>query len=96
MNNKLTIYYLILLSFIGVKLIGTIYQGSLLVFHSRSSHKLSEQKNKLEDQKLSLNLKLAEQQSLTQISQSDQIKQFELVTKPVTINSIVTVAANSN
>lgn len=96
MNSKLSIYYLILISIVGLKLVGTIYQGSLLVFHSRSSHKLSEQKSKLEDQKLSLNLKLAEQQSLTQISQSVEIKQFELVTKPVTINTAVTVADSSN
>ncbi len=95
MNKALTFYYLIIASLLGWQVISTVYQGSLVVFHSREIHQLQAKKKQLIKQQLSVQEELSKTQSLTSLSLSNQLHEYTKISQPLAVSQLTTVALGS-
>lgn len=93
-NNKIKIYYTILLLILGIKVVATIFSSGLSVHHGKKIAQLQVQKNNLLEQQMRLNSDFSNRSSLASIASEHDISKYISISKPLIINSSTTVASN--
>ena len=94
-NSNLTkIYYAILLTILGIKIITTIFSNGLSVHHGKKISQLQIQKTNLQQQELRLRSELSHKSSISQITTQINISEFIAVSNPIVLSSATTVASN--
>lgn len=94
MNNKVKLYYLLLASVIGVKIVATIFSSGMSVHHGKKIAQLQVQKNNLLQQHMLLNSELSNKGSLANIVTEYDVSGYVAISKPIVINTLNTVASN--
>lgn len=94
MNNKVKLYYLLLASIIGIKIVATIFSNGMSVHHGKKIAQLQVQKNNLIQQHMLLNSELSNKSSLGNIIEEYDILGYVAISKPIVINASNTVASN--
>jgi len=89
--NKTKLYYITLISILGVKIIMTIFQVGLSVNHGVKIAQLKLQKNNLMQEQLRLTTQLSQKSSLTKIIDDQDLTQYHGIgdTIVVTVNNEV-------
>ncbi len=94
MNKKIALLYIVSLIVLAGKVVGTIYQGSMVVNHGSRIAELQREKQQLEKRELELQTTLAGSISIASVANSQEIKNYEPIDSPIVVIPTSAVAAN--
>jgi hypothetical protein len=93
MSKKIIIYYIFVASILGIKLVSTLFQGSMVAYHSQQIHTLTITHKQLVAQKLSLQAQISSQQSLVALQDGLQSADYLAISNPILVVSAPTTLA---
>jgi hypothetical protein len=99
MNNlskPLSTYYIVILLILLGQVLGTIYQGSVSLYHRHTLSQLKHQKQVLLSEKQQLNQQLSQSVSLAQLLQTTDLSEYETINQPLVISKPGSAVAASN
>jgi len=90
--NKTKLYYITLITILGIKVVMTIFQGGLSAHHGITHHgikiaQLKLQKNNLMQEQLKLTAELSQKNSISQIISDQDLAQFHSIGETIIITT---------
>ena len=91
--NKTKLYYITLATIVGLKIVATVFQGSLSAHHGTKIAQLKLQKNNLAQEQLKLTSKLSQKSSISQVIKDQDLTKFHGIGDTITITANNEVAS---
>ncbi|NCQ65472.1 MAG: hypothetical protein COZ34_01760 [Candidatus Pacebacteria bacterium CG_4_10_14_3_um_filter_34_15] len=85
--NKTKLYYITLITILGIKVVMTIFQGGLSAHHGIKIAQLKLQKNNLMQEQLKLTAELSQKNSISQIISDQDLAQFHSIGETIIITT---------
>lgn len=94
-QKTITIYYIVLVTLVGVSVLQTVFEGSLHVAHGKKISMLTQKQQMLKEKRADLQLNLNEEVSLAEVTKFAENNNFQLMTTPSLVirTSSTTVAS---
>lgn len=93
MTNKTKLYYITILTILGIKIVATIFQGGLSTHHGVKIAQLKLQKNNLMQEQIRLSAKLSQKSSISQVIDDQDLTQFHSIGDTISISTNNEVAS---
>lgn len=92
---SITLYYSVIVLFLLVQTVFTVYNQGLFIHATDSAHALKVEKNKLLQEQLALHNELARATALSTVTAQVSLAEFEPMSKPLIITTSNSVALNT-
>ncbi len=91
--NKTKLYYITLITILGIKVVMTIFEGGLSSHHGVKIAQLKLQKNNLMQEQLKLTTKLSQKNSISHVISDQDLAQFHSIGDTIIITTNNEVAS---
>jgi cell division protein FtsL len=92
MNKRISLYYTALLLILGVQIIATVVQGSVVVGHGKKVAQIESQISELTQEKKELSAEIAQSSSLISLTKTANVEDYVSISSPLVITGSTTVA----